>query len=527
MANQTLQTTNFTINFDPAALPNSPKRADALRRVCESEFTVLTGWFGVTSGFGTGNRISIYLAASFPSGGVADNAGYHSDGSTKIDITAQDTNPDDAQAAGVVLQAFVAELVEILMSYRNKQGPETWNAGYSHGEGLSQFCAQRRFLSGYKAYASQNPVFNQWLQLADRNGPAHDWITTPEKKDTNFESLGCSLLFLLYLHTQLGHSEADIIQQGGNTLALTYQNLTGRTDALAAFRALLDAYFPPGNTPALQSFDPFPLLTGTRRRVEVDAQSVPLRLPSIASSGDVVISPGFLCPKKKYHYDLLSTPQRLTCTAMAYGFGQPLYRWRVNGLDVPASGTITPTATVWMDDPTQQPSLRKTVLEPVAINCAVTAFPFSSALVMDFASTVGHIELTVEAFAHEKYASADETSGIDWLTIGNELLDWEQAYDDDRAQCEARWRDLVRRYVRFDPFFNILQTLPDPPDDYRRVLVQIEALSQAVRRLEGHSPKDAQQVESAIEQAIGINATVLHDIGRLGHLTPSGHQGQG
>ena len=133
----------------------------------------------------------------------------------------------------------------------------------------------------------------------------------------------------------------------------------------------------------------------------------------------------------------------------------------------------------------------------------------------------------MEAFAHEKYASADETGGIDWLTVGNELLDWEQAYDDDRAQCEARWRDLVRRYVRFDPFFNILHTLPDPPDDYRRVLVQIEALSQAVRRLESHSHEDARQVETAIEQAIGINATVLHDIGRLGHITRAGHQGQG
>lgn len=62
MANQTLQTTNFTIRYDPAVLPNSPKRADALRRVCESELAALEGWFGVSGGFGTGNRITINLA---------------------------------------------------------------------------------------------------------------------------------------------------------------------------------------------------------------------------------------------------------------------------------------------------------------------------------------------------------------------------------------------------------------------------------------------------------------------------------
>lgn len=409
------------------------------------------------------------------------------------------------------------------MGYRNHtQGIQTWNAGASHGEGLSQFCAQVRFLAGYKVWANDNPVFNQWLQLANRNDATHDWITSPKNKDTDFESFGCSLLFLLYLRTQLGFSEADIIQKGANTLALTYQNLTGRTDALAAFRTLLDAYFPPGQTPTLTSFNPFPLLTGNNRRVDIAIDPKSLQPPSILASGKVTVSPGILCPKKEYHYDILSTPTRLFCTASGHGFGQPVYQWRVNGLDVPATGTITPTATVWHDDPTRQPSLRTpSIVEPVIANVAITDFPFTSVLVMDFA-TGGHFDLTIEAAAHEKFASADQTTGTGWITYANERLQFEAQYDKDRADCELRWRELVRRYVQFDPFFNILLTLPDPPEDYRRVFVQLEALSHAIRQIEAHAHEDARQIEQAIEAATGINAAVLHGIGRLGNVVHRG-----
>jgi hypothetical protein len=520
MSNQTLQSTNFTINFDPAVLPNSPKRANALFRVVEEEFTTLTDWFGVTAGFGTGNRININFVGSLPKGG-ANNFGYKSDGTTTMNLISRETDPSDSNAASIVQMSFVAEFVEILMSYRNTQGPETWNPSYSHGEGLSLMCAQLRFPAGYKA--AYGTWVNPWLQLPDRDAAAHDWITNPKKTDGDSESFGCSLLFLFYLKSQLGKSMTDIIQKGGSTLEITYKNLTGQSGAITAFRNLINPYFPVGSTPTLTTDDPFPLLKGNQRQVDIDPATAPFINPFIARSGEAEVSPGILCAKKRYHFDIFSTPQMLICNATAKGFGQPVYKWRVNGVDVPSNGTISPVVSVTIDDPTL-PKLSSTKMVPVPIQCAITPATFTSTLVMTFNLVVEHIDLVIEAFANEKFASTEVTSGIDWVTVDNETLVWEDQYYIDRAACEKRWRDLINRYVRFDEFFNILHTLPDPPDDYGRVIRQLEQLSLAITRLQNKSPEDARQIERAVEHAFGINAAILHGFGRFGRETQ--HQEQ-
>jgi hypothetical protein len=515
MANQTLQSTNFTINYDPVALPQSPKRANALFAVIENEFTALTNWFGVTSGFGTGNRVNVNFVLGLAKGG-ANNGGYKSDGTTTINLISRESDPSDSNAASIVKMSFVAEFVEVLMGYRNTQGPATWNAGYSHGEGLSLMCAQLRFPAGYQS--AYGTWVNPWLQLPDRDAAAHDWITNPKTTDSDPESFGCSLLFLFYLKTQLHHSVPDIIQQGGSTLEITYQNLTGQTGAITAFRTLLDSYFPVGNTPTLTTDDPFPLLKGGQREVDIDPETAALGRPFIVRSGEADVSPGILCPKKVYHYSILSTPQQLTCVATAKGFGQPVYKWRINGVDVTASGAISPSATVTIDDP-RLPTLSSSKTELVSIQCTLSSTAFTSTLVMTFSTTVGHIDLVIEALANEKFASTDVTSGITWVTIDNEMLLWEDQYYADRDACLARWRDFVNSHVRFDPFFNILKTLPDPPEEYGRLIRQLEQLSAAINRLHERAPEDARTMERAIERSVGINSAILHDIGRLSHLT--------
>jgi hypothetical protein len=143
---------------------------------------------------------------------------------------------------------------------------------------------------------------------------------------------------------------------------------------------------------------------------------------------------------------------------------------------------------------------------------------------MTFNSTVEHIDLVIEAFANEKFASSDVTSDIDWVTVDNEKLLWEDQYYQDRAACERRWRDLVNRYVRFDPFFSILKTLPDPPEEYARVIRQLEQLSFAIGQLHERSPEDARTMERAVERAVGINTVILQEIGRLGRVTSNREQ---
>ncbi len=523
MANQILQSTNFTLNFDPALLPKSPKRATALFAIVESEFTALADWFGVTGGFGTGNRIIVNFVGSLTSGG-ANNSGYKGDGTTTMNLISREADSSDTNAASIVQMSFVAELVEIFMGYRNTQGPETWNAGYSHGEGLSLMCAQLRFKAGYQA--AYGTWVNPWLQLPDRDAASHDWITNPKTTDSDSESFGCSLLFLFYLRSQLGYSMQDIIQKGGSTLETTYKNLTGNSGAITAFRNLINPFFPIGNTPQLKTDNPFPLLKGNQRQVDIDTQTAPLSAPYTVRSGTAEANLGIFCKKQSYHFDILSTPQKVTCVASAKGFGQPVYKWRVNGVDVPSSSTISPVADVTLDDPAlPKQSVTKSI--PVPIQCAITSDAFTSTLVMTFNSTVEHIALVIEALANEKFASTDVTSLTEWVTVDNEALQWEAQYYKDRAACDAKWRDFVNTHVRFDPFFNILHTLPDPPRDYARVFRQLEQMSAAVARLHERSPEDARTMEKAIEQAVGINASILHDIGKLGRTNANRAQGTG
>jgi len=75
----------------------------------------------------------------------------------------------------------------------------------------------------------------------------------------NSESIGCAVLFLNYLRTQLNIPWERILQAGGATLAETYANLGLGSDAFAKFRALVDRHFPPGKPSAVTTDNPFPL----------------------------------------------------------------------------------------------------------------------------------------------------------------------------------------------------------------------------------------------------------------------------
>ncbi|MBV8696203.1 MAG: hypothetical protein JO183_12015, partial [Ktedonobacteraceae bacterium] len=83
-------------------------------------------------------------------------------------------------------------------------------------------------------------------------------ITANENTDVDIVSNGCAVLFLNWLHSQLGFSWAQIVQAGGAGLAQTYTNLTGQGDAYASFRAQMQNYFPEGRPSGLTVNNPFP-----------------------------------------------------------------------------------------------------------------------------------------------------------------------------------------------------------------------------------------------------------------------------
>ena len=249
-------TTNFVVQYDDGNA-QAQGMATAIAGVCESEFTALTGWFNITTGFGTGDRITMTVQ-SIAAGG-ANNYGYQSGGASQINVNFLPAGYTAAQAAEVAKMMFVNELVEIFMSFNSQKGPATWNAGNSDGEGLSQFLGILRFPVGhYYAYGSWA---NAWLA----SGRA-DWVTAPKATDGDSVSFGCALLFLFYLNTQMGFTPAQIIQAGSTSLAGLYANLTGdSSNPFGFFLQLIESALPGTSTIAggvgQAQDDPFPIFT--------------------------------------------------------------------------------------------------------------------------------------------------------------------------------------------------------------------------------------------------------------------------
>ena len=257
MAIQTLQTTtNFVIKYDDS---NSQAQgmATAIAAVAENEFTVLTGWFNITSGFGASDRITVTVQ-SIAAGG-ANNFGYQSGGNSTINVNFLPPGFTAAQANTIAPMMFINEIVEVFMSFNNQHGPSTWNAGHSDGEGLSQFCGILRFPAGhYQAYPS---FVNSWL-----SSTRPDFVTSNKNTDTDAVSFGCALLFLFYLNTQLGFTPSQIIQNGAATLAGLYTNLTGdSSNPFGFFLQLVETALPGTSTITTGSGqaldDPFPIVT--------------------------------------------------------------------------------------------------------------------------------------------------------------------------------------------------------------------------------------------------------------------------
>lgn len=251
----TLQTTtNFVIKYDDTQTA-AQGMAQSIANICESEFTALTGWFGITTGFGVNDRITVTVQPI--SAGGANNFGYQSGGNTTINVGPLNPPWTQLVANEGAPPLFIAELSEVFMSFKWPSG-NIFNRGSSSGEGLSQFCASTRFPTGwYQLYPS---FANNWLT----QNPRPDWVTKVEGTDGDAVSYGCSHLYINYLNTQLGFTPDQIIQNGATTLDLTYQTLTSDTSqSFGFFSFLLNTIFPVGQpitgVASSKEDNPFPI----------------------------------------------------------------------------------------------------------------------------------------------------------------------------------------------------------------------------------------------------------------------------
>ena len=86
------------------------------------------------------------------------------------------------------------------------------------------------------------------------NSPRQDFVNNVDPNDHGLDpKTGCAILFIYYLHVQLGFSIESIIAAAPN-LAGVYRNLTGDTsDPFPFFKQLLDNAFP-GTTTRFSNF---------------------------------------------------------------------------------------------------------------------------------------------------------------------------------------------------------------------------------------------------------------------------------
>jgi len=227
-------TTHFNVFYDNTLGTTGAALGDGVLAACETDYQKLKSIFGGLTP--PGLPFNIYIDPGY-------FGAYHSTcADVNLHCAAESGNSTDA-----VNFLVVAEEVEVFSAAQGLG----WNCGASNGEGLSRVLATA-------FYPAQLDGFATACVWMDGNRP--DWVNANENTDRDGVANGCSVLFLNYLHYQLGYSWQQIVAAAASTLAGTYFNLTGATNGYFNFVFTLDLQYPPGTPCTLVGDNPFPIL---------------------------------------------------------------------------------------------------------------------------------------------------------------------------------------------------------------------------------------------------------------------------
>ena len=226
-------TPHFDVSYMTSLGQKGAALAQAILQNCERDYSTLQQIFGgltpqrlpfivqITSG-ATGASHSICMGTDIAVGGKSGSA---------VDF---------------IRSLLVAEADEVFMANFG----HGWDCGASNGEGLSRVLANDLYQGVEPAGFISS---NSWL-----NSAREDFVNHTLPDDTDYPSIGCSVLFLNWLRFQLKYSWASIVAAGAGTLAGTYSNLTGKSTAWKDFNSVIDAHFPAGHQYNLKTDNPFP-----------------------------------------------------------------------------------------------------------------------------------------------------------------------------------------------------------------------------------------------------------------------------
>jgi hypothetical protein len=234
---------HFNVFFDPYLGASGASHAEAILAVCERDYNIIQRFFGGITPSRAPFNVIIVPSGDSPRG---VRGAYHH-GCEGIDLYCEDSSDTD-----YIRMLVVAEEVEVFSATQGLR----WDCGTTNGEALSRVLAEELYPDEAIVLASA------WL-----NSERPDYITENEPSplpdgklaDSDQVSNACGVLFLNWLHYQLGFNWDQIVQAGASSLGRTYTKLTGQTDAFERFAAFMQAHFPAGTLVNLRTNNPFPL----------------------------------------------------------------------------------------------------------------------------------------------------------------------------------------------------------------------------------------------------------------------------
>ena len=234
-------TPHFQVYYASVLGQGGQSIAQSALKNCERDYQTLTGYFGLKQSL----QFNIILAPLSEHMDGTGGAYHHSCLATDLYCDVQLTPDIDPDASNALV---VAEEVEVFEAVQAKG----WQCGGSNGEGLSRVLASALYPGvleelGYVSAAD-------WL-----NSRRPNFVGRTLPSDRSALGNGCAVLFLNYLHVQLGLGWDKICQAAAPTLAGTYKALTGKKAPFAEFAALLEKKFPRGQHTNLATDNPFPI----------------------------------------------------------------------------------------------------------------------------------------------------------------------------------------------------------------------------------------------------------------------------
>ena len=528
MALQTVgQTTHFLVRYEDTLGAAALNVANAVFAVCEADLQKLSFYMPYQAG-GAGDPfiqrkilVQIVAVPGGPGFASADNNGFFPGNLSRIRI-----NP--FAAPGVAISndyagfVFVAEMAEILMGFYG------WDAGSSQGEALSRIMAE------VLHPASTQDFVSTWLSIGR---PRPDWISHNAlslldspfgRGDLNVIAYGCGIIFIYFLHSQLGFSFHEICTSGGTLLSDRYRRLTHATDDPSTrVGDLLDRHFGTGAITGVPN-NPFPLYEGDARILELSFGKPTAKSQRLFNSGHAHIKPFFTCPAADYPYAEYGLSVARTITATAVGLGAPQFGWRVNGKKLVASSqtNVTVISPVNVPDP-QNPGQPLAQTQDLTFDYKIDnslASSGQSSLTLTSHSFGGDYQLQIQAEADESAVPTKPVTTQQSLTISTRQIVYGGTYAADRERCEAEFLKSLGKYLRpmqdSIDLLNKMHNLPDPPPDaFGRTLEAVAQIRDRLSGLTATKPEIATQIAHYAASKVGVPAHVFLQSARGDGLT--------